>query len=75
MSGTPTSDAVYMHLSDKAYAFGEDLDRERRIDYAEDRTPVGVELTCVSHGVDVKNLPAREEISRLLEQLQIKVFA
>ncbi len=69
------ADAIYIYLSDERYAFGEDLGRERRVDYAADRTPIGVELTCVSHGVDVSDLPAREEISELLARLNIKVYA
>ena len=69
------ADAIYVHLTDKPYAFGEDLDAERRVDYADDRSPIGVELTCVSHGVDLSGLPVRDEIARLLEQLRIKVLA
>jgi hypothetical protein len=69
------ADALYVYLSDKEYAFGEELGAERRIDYAADQTPVGVELTCLSSGVDTRDLPARVAITRLLEQLRIKVFA
>ena len=28
------ADAIYIYLSDKPYAYGKDLDDERRIDYA-----------------------------------------
>jgi uncharacterized protein YuzE len=71
----PEADAIYIILSDKPYAFGEDLDHERRIDYAADGTPIGVELTCVSAGVDVDNLPERGESIALLESLRIKAYA
>ena len=69
------SDAVYLRLSDAPYAFGEDLDRERRIDYAADGTPIGVELTCVSSGVDLRDLPHRDEIDRALRGLGVRVLA
>ncbi len=69
------ADAVYITLSDKAYAFGEDLDHERRVDYAVDGTPIGVELTCVSEGVSLGSLPQRDEIAKLLERLRLKVLA
>ena len=45
------ADAVYILLSNKPYAYGKDLDNERRIDYDADGNPRGVELLCVSGGV------------------------
>ena len=71
----PGADAVYIYLSDKLCVSGKDLDTERRIDYAEDGTPIGVELLCVSHGVNVDDLPQSDEIASVLEGLGIKVFA
>lgn len=69
----PEADAIYIRLSDKDYAYGEDLERERRVDYAADGTPIGVELLCVSTGVDLRDLPYREEIAELLATLKIKL--
>jgi len=69
------ADAIYIRLTDKDYAYGEELDPERRIDYAVDGTPVGVELLCVSTGVDVRDLPERESIARLLASHRIRVLA
>ena len=63
------ADAVYVTLSDRQYAFGEDLDHVRRIDYAEDGTPIGVELLCVSDGVDLTSVPRADEVGELLRQL------
>ena len=71
----PEADAVYIRLSDKAYAYGEELDRERRIDYAADGTPIGVEILCVSTGVDLRDLPQAQEIALALAQHRIKVLA
>jgi hypothetical protein len=64
-----------VRLSDEQYAYGEELDPERRIDYAADGTPIGVELLCVSEGVDLRNLPENAEISKLLSRHRIKVLA
>jgi uncharacterized protein YuzE len=71
----PEANALYIQLADKPYAFGEDLDRERRIDYAADNTPIGVELTCVRSGVSLNDLPAAVEIAALLRKLDIPIYA
>lgn len=69
------ADAIYVRLSDEGYAYGEELDPERRIDYSTDGRPIGVELLCVSNGVDLRNLPEQDAISKLLSQRRIKVLA
>jgi uncharacterized protein YuzE len=68
------ADAVYVKHSDQLYAFGEDIDHERRVDYAEDGTPIGIELLCVSEGVDLSNLPDADEVTAALRQLGIRVL-
>jgi hypothetical protein len=68
------ADAVYVKLSDQPYAFGEDIDHERRVDYAADGTPVGIELLCVSEGVDLSHLPRVDEVSAALRQLGVRVL-
>ena len=69
------ADAVYILLSNKPYAYGKDLDNERRIDYDADGNPRGVELLCVSTGVITDDLPNRVEIERALESLGIRAYA
>ena len=69
------ADAVYILLSNKLYAYGKDLDNERRIDYDADGNPRGVELLCVSTGVITDDLPNRVEIERALESRGIRVYA
>jgi hypothetical protein len=68
------ADAVYVRLSDELYAFGEDIDHERRVDYAQDGTPIGVELLCVSAGVDLSNLPRADEVGEALRRLGIQTL-
>ena len=69
------ADALYIHLSDKPYAFGEDFDHARRVDYAEDGTPIGVELLYVSQGVDLTDLPMMAELASEIRKLNIPELA
>ena len=69
------ADAIYILLSNKPYAYGKDLDNERRIDYDVNGNPRGVELLCVSTGVITDDLPNRVEIEHALEDRGIKVYA
>lgn len=69
------ADALYARLSDRDYAFGEDLDHARRIDYAQDGTPIGIELLYVSQGVDLTDLPMANELTAELRKLNIRELA
>ncbi|MCK4368899.1 MAG: DUF2283 domain-containing protein [Dehalococcoidales bacterium] len=69
------ADAIYIYLSDAPYAYGVDLDDERRIDYDAAGNPMGIELLCVSEGVIPNDLPHRGEIERLLAKHHIKLPA
>lgn len=68
------ADAAYIYLNDAPYAYGKDLDTERRIDYASDNTPVGVELLSVSKGVNLDGLPRSDEVAEVLEAKGIKIY-
>lgn len=68
------ADAAYIYLSDKPYVYGRDLDDERRIDYASDNTPIGVELLNVSKGVNLDSLPYVDEIAEVIEAEGIKIY-
>ncbi|MGI8824210.1 MAG: DUF2283 domain-containing protein [Chloroflexota bacterium] len=69
------ADAIYIRLNDLPYAFGEDIDHARRIDYASDGQPIGIEVLCVSKGIDTHGLPHQDAITRLAEEHSFKVFA
>lgn len=68
------SDALYIYLNSKPYAFGQDLDDERRIDYADDSTPMGVELLYVGKGVNLEGLPEAVKIGKAIERKGIKTY-
>jgi len=55
-------DAIYTYLNDRFVYHTEKLDDLRYIDYAQDGTPVGIELLCVSEGVITNDLPQRSNI-------------
>jgi hypothetical protein len=57
------------------YAFGENLDACRRIDFGPDRQPIGIELLNVSRGVNLRDLPDAEEIGRRLAARGIRVIS
>lgn len=69
------ADAVYVRLASQPYAYGRDLDDDRRVDYASDDTAIGIELLSVSTGVSVDGLPFADEVAELLERNGIKVYA
>jgi uncharacterized protein YuzE len=71
----PEADAVYIYFREVPHAYTRELDELRRIDYASDDEPIGVELLCVSRGVDPDDLPEQEAIIQLLEREHIKVYA
>ncbi len=69
------ADAIYIYLSNKAYAYGKDLDEVRRIDYASDNTPIGIELLDVSKGININDLPDRKGISAYLSKHNICIYS
>ena len=69
------ADAIYILFSDKPYAYGKDLDNERRIDYDIDGNVLGIELLCVSIGIITDDLPNRTEVERFLGDKGIKIYA
>lgn len=71
----PQADAVYIYLRDVPYSYGYTLDLSRRVDYGEDRRPMGVELLDVSRGVDLRSLPEADLIAMELRRHDIPVAA
>lgn len=69
------ADAAYIRLRRVPYAFGHNLDYDRRIDFGEDEEPIGIELLGVSHGVNVDGLPDTDAVERLLLSQNIKVYS
>ena len=75
ISTDPEADAIYIQLRALPVSYTKELDDNRYIDYAEDGTPVGIDLLGVSEGVDLADLPETATFVRVLEELKLKVFA
>jgi len=69
-----TADAIYITLHAGQYLYGSDLDDRRRIDYADNDTPIGIELLSVSRGVNLSGLPHTDIIAELLSKSGIKTY-
>jgi uncharacterized protein YuzE len=67
--------ALYVRLSDKPYDHGRDLDEDRRVDYAADGTPIGVEFLDVDQGVNLDDVPEHDAIAEALEPYDLRVYA
>lgn len=68
-------EAIYIRLRDLPYAYGEDLDDSRRVDFSADGTPIGVELLSVDLGVNLDDLPERRSIEKALIDYDVKIYA
>ena len=68
------ADAIYISFNDESYAYGIDLDDERRVDYSADKTPIGVELLNASKGVNLNGLPYVNEIAGIMKDKGIKTY-
>ena len=66
--------AAHTTLCNVPYAFGVDLDHARRVDFGEDRRPIGVELLNIEQPVDLRDLPERDAIAYLLHANHIPVL-
>ena len=72
----PEADALYIRLRNVPYAFGVNLDHARRIDYGEDRLPIGIELLNVRRkGVNLDDVPERAFVESVLRQYDVPIFA
>jgi len=66
----PEADAVYVRLSRKPWAYTEQVDEQRNVDYAADGTPIGIELLYLSDGVQPNGLPHAELVARVIDAAQ-----
>src|SRR5437016_11853373 len=70
----PVADAVWVKLREGQYAETRELDSRRLLDIAADGTVLSVELLDVSDGVDVRDLPAANEIATALQRQGLRVI-
>jgi len=71
----PATDAVYVQLLDEPIGYTEELDDDRLIDRTlNPGKVVGIDLSSVSKGVNLKGLPESETIGKILAGLGIEVY-
>lgn len=68
------ADAIYINLRAGQYAYGKNLDDERRIDYASNNQIIGIELLSASRGVNLYELPYEGEIINVLREYGIPSY-
>ncbi|MGD1118963.1 MAG: DUF2283 domain-containing protein [Dehalococcoidales bacterium] len=71
----PEADAIYITLRSENYAYGEDLDDERRVDFSKDGIPIGIELLSVSDGVNISGLPHLDEVKETINKYGIRFYS
>jgi len=71
------SDAIYVLLSDADVERSTSIDDFRIIDYSAGGKVVGVEFLGVGGGVDLSDIPYRNTVEKLINELNlgIKIFA
>lgn len=66
-------DALYVPLTGGPFEREEQVDEWRRVAYAEDGTPVAVEVLRASEGVDTAGLPAPARVAAVARQFGLPV--
>jgi len=70
-----TADALYVALGEAEVALTRELDDRRLIDLSEDGQIVGIEFLDVSGGVDLRGVPLRDEVGKLIRDFPFRVLA
>ncbi len=69
------ADAAYVYILEQPVARSKELDEQRVLDYNQSNDVVGIEFLNISQGVDLRELPFREQLSKLFEERDIRQFA
>jgi uncharacterized protein YuzE len=70
------ADALYVYLSaGNEVTLTRELDSSRMIDYAPSGAVHGVEFLDVSEGIDLRDIPERETIEKIVEEYHIRILA
>lgn len=67
------ADATYVYLNPGRVAYSKLLDDLRVIDFGEDGRVVGIEFLQVSDGIDLSDVPERERVEQLINDLGLGV--
>jgi uncharacterized protein YuzE len=71
----PFAGAVYVRVNDNPVASSVGLDAQRTLDYDAHGNIVGMEFLGLRRGVDLSNLPYRDELAVYFGEHQVRVIA
>jgi len=71
----PDVHAAYVEVTTRPVATTKRLDQNRAIEYDENGDLVGIEFLAVHRGVALEELPFHEQLVRLFEGHDIRVYA
>ncbi len=71
----PTVNAAYVEFSDGPIDHTERLDENRFIDYGPGGEVVGIEFLAIHRGVDLSDLPYRDQLVTLFKDRDIRIYA
>ena len=69
------ADALYVYLTEGDVGRTRILDDRRIIDLAADGRVLGIEFVDASTGVDLKEIPFKDEVEQLIHDFHFRVFA
>lgn len=69
------ADAVYVYFTRNEVDHTDELSDSINVDYDAAGEPVGVEFLDVSDGIEVDDVPRRDDVLRLLDQGHFRVYA
>jgi uncharacterized protein YuzE len=69
------ADAVYVYFNHHEVDRTEELSDDVIVDYDAQGEPIGVEFLDVSEGIDLDDVPHRDQVARLLEERNLRTYA
>ena len=71
----PFADAVYVQVENERVTRAVELDSQRILNYNEHGEIAGMEFLGVRSGVNLRNLPYRDELATYFSEHQIRIIA
>ncbi len=69
------ADAVYVYFSRNEIDHTDEITDQINVDYDAQGEPVGVEFLDVSDGIELNDVPRRDDVAKLLDQGHFRVYA
>ncbi len=69
------ADAVYVYFTRNEVDRTDEVSSQVYVDYDANGDPVGIEFLDVSDGIDLNDIPRRDDVARLLEGRDFRIYA